>query len=194
MGQRSQVIIFWEREKYQGVQLERVARHLQWNYGHFMIQRAHNAITAWHTMTENRDAMFINDEHIAGLLAMFCYNPNTGDVQGLHPTDDESVHRLDEMDNNNGAFLIHIDKDAHATFAFIIGDEDGGDLRTVVTASEYMAAATRRMTDTDRECLELVADKVAELDAMGAYMSQEVANMVMDTIADGKKVAVVGAA
>ena len=196
MGQRSQVVIFWEypdkhpcdargifKQSENSIYADRIMRNLQWNFGAAMIRRAHHAVTQWERIRSNiTRPQTMSDGDVAALLAMFCFDPANGDVQGLSSLDEQSDYRLDAVWNNNGAFLIHIDADLQLTFAFVIGPEDGGDLRTVATAREYMDAWYATSTATRaKEPPELTA-QIDVLDAMGAYMSQETANMVMDTV------------
>lgn len=157
MGQRSQVIIGYksteyDRSNYKSVMKDcRFARHLQWNYGAFMVLRASQTIEFLNTANANGDLArgYRTKELAQGALAMFCVNRTTGNVQGLDDSSDVSDSKASQWDNNNGLFIADLDPEKGYTFGFCTGREEARTvngrkikpMETIVSAREYLEAS-----------------------------------------------------
>lgn len=163
MGQRSLLVIRYATENRSGGNTvnHRIARHFQWNWGHFMILRAAQTARLMDTM-QSKYYSFNGADNALGAAATFCVNQTTGDVQGLGAWADESAQSIEDHDNNNGAFLLDIDVDGSWTFGFLIGHEDDGDLKTVTTASEYLRAS-RSVLDINADENDIAEDDVEQM-------------------------------
>lgn len=157
MGQRSQVIIGYksteyDRSNYKSVMKDcRFARHLQWNYGAFMVLRASQTIEFLNVAHANGDLTrgYHTKELAQGTLAMFCVNRVTGNVQGLDDSSDVSDSKASQWDNNNGLLIADLDPEKGYTFGFCTGREEARTvsgrkikpLETIVSAREYLEAS-----------------------------------------------------
>ena len=81
------------------------------------------------------------DDVIDMLRPLFCLNRTTGEVQGMQEHDDHSdwynSRGIKGLDNNNGACLLDIDADGNYSIGFLVGRENGGDLRTVHRIKDF---------------------------------------------------------
>lgn len=189
MGQRSQMFVQVQPSKHASSQSPRRAgRHYQWVWGPHMIVRAAQVVRLLEGATASKALRYWScDEAIFGILSTYSVNQLTGSVQGLHPYDDVSAMRLDECDNNNGAFLVHVDpKNEGYSFAFLVGPEDGGDLTTVTGVEGLMAAFTGYPWLKDRAECEELEDAYQTLRATeddGHLMDQATADDIADNTA-----------
>ena len=178
MGQRSQVIIGYksteyDRSNYKSVMKQcRFARHLQWNYGAFMVLRASQAVSFLNTAQENG----LNEhnwdilQRAQGALATFCVNRVTGNVQGLDESSDESNSKASQWDNNNGLFIADLDPEKGYTFGFCTGREEARTvngrnikpLETIVSAREYLEASEWELL-ADNDAIRSWADTMEHL-------------------------------
>lgn len=165
MGQRSQVIIGYktteyDRSNHMPVAKDcRFARHLQWNYGAFMVIRAGQTIEFLNTVNANGDLSrdYQAKEYAQGALSMFCVNRITGNVQGLDESSDVSNCKASEWDNNNGLFITDLDPKNGYTFGFCTGYEEAAmvngrkikPMETIVSAREYLDASAWYLLQDD---------------------------------------------
>lgn len=190
MGQRSQLVIRYQvtdPDNPGEIITRRIARYFHWNYGHFMAQRAAQAVkllNVWDSQYGERREHFryYAEQSIQGLAATFSVNQLSGDVQGLDKHDDMSRFDIAHMDNNNGVFLVDVDIEGNWTSGFLIGTEDDGDMATVSTAREYLVASgflgegQKYLTATDNEAMFLNLDILTTAEKAGHLMDQETAD------------------
>ena len=203
MGQRSLLVIGYKtyegRKDPENVTNHRIARHFQWNYGHFMILRAAQVAELMATTQADRYYWMDAPSHATGATVTFCVNRTTGNVQGFHRMADESAQPIANHDNNNGAFLLDIGPEGEWSFGFLIGHEDGGDLETIATASEYLIAARdtpewlRSQGENDRaDAVERALTTLQEFERGGHAMNQATADrLALPVASDGKQSALI---
>lgn len=183
MGQRSQIIIRRARTFSADGQTRyaRIARHLHWNWGIHMIQRAAQVVQ----LMQTQDGTGINSLHkpgmLQGILATFCVNRVTGTAMGLHEDEDVAAYDVSGFDNNNGLFLLDIDADGNWSFALVVGTEDGGDCRTVTTAYDYFEHSRTNLNELLREAPDYLAELAHSMRILTEaeqdhHMTQETAN------------------
>lgn len=175
MGQRSHLVLGYQTgSRHQGdIENNRISRYFSWNWGHFMIQRAAQAVR-FAAVGEGDDHYPYHAGTAAlGLTAMFCVNQVTGDVQGMGKHDDESSYAIADTDNNDGAFLMDVDLDGNWTFGFLAG----GRLDTVISAAEYMADySVDHLDEEERELHDKALAELTEYESNGHAMTQETAD------------------
>ena len=183
MGQRSQIIIRHTRtNSFSGeTTVTRIARHLQWNWGIHMIQRAAQVVQQMQTQDRTGAARHYEAGQLQGILATFCVNRVTGTAMGLHETDDASEYDVSGFDNNNGLFLLDIDGSGNWSFALVVGTEDGGDCRTVTTAYDYFEHSRTNLNELLREEPDYLAELAHSMRTLTEaeqdhHMTQETAN------------------
>lgn len=179
MGQRSHLVLGYQTgSRHQGdIENNRISRYFSWNWGHFMIQRAAQAARFAAVGEGDKYYDYKATSSALGLTAMFCVNQVTGDVQGMGKHDDESAYAIADTDNNNGAFLMDVDLDGNWTFGFLVGSEDGGDLKTVVSAADYIANfSVDHLDEEERELHDKALAELTEYEANGHAMTQETAD------------------
>ena len=143
MGQRSQIYIRYNNEKVL------VAKHLQWNYGYYMIQRAHQILDFLNKNTKDEYSNFLSENFdlcnrkrydleicnslISLNLGIGSYVPNCDLVKeqleflGRNESKDEFLMNPMTQDNNNGIFVVDIQekqKKVHIKYAFCKGYEE----------------------------------------------------------------------
>lgn len=175
MGQRSQM--FAVIESHGGFIAEesvRIGRHYQWVWGEHMIIRAGQVIRYLDTATESKALWHSSAEEIAaGITATYGVNQATGEVQGLRSRDDVSDCSLTGCDNNDGAFLVHVNKDREYSFGFVLKSDyqefgpicgvdavineyqvhrPSPEIQEAITALQA-AAERRRLMDTETDIL-----------------------------------------
>lgn len=200
MGQRSLLVIGYQTYSHNGFKeadettRHRIARHFQWNWGAFMIRRATQVASLMNATGTDKYYRMDAKNHALGAAVTFCVNQETGNVQGLSSVEDEAMHRIADHDNNNGAFLLDIDADGGWTFGFLIGPENGGDLKTIATTAEYLNASGDSVAHfRAHECHER-ADSLAhslavlqEFERGGHAMNQATADRLAQPISSRKK-------
>lgn len=189
MGQRSLLVIRYATENNGQTTYHRIARHLHWNWGQFMIHRAAQVAALMNVAATDRYYHHDARGHAQGAAVTFCVNQVTGNVQGLNANDDESRYSIADHDNNNGVFLLDIDTHGQWSFGFLVGRENGGDLATIATAAEYLNASgdsvdnIRRNVDDERaDQLAFALAKLMEFERSGHAMNQATADLLKNPV------------
>ena len=105
-------------------------------------------------------------------------NLTNGDVQGLSADDDVSDLSLWNCDNDNGAFLAHLNSDREWYFRFMLPD---GDTFKAVTTEQFLNLAInpeRRSDDTVAAAAEVLLKAESEGHRMTVKTAEQVAYSV----------------
>jgi hypothetical protein len=189
MGQRSLLVIRYATECNGQTTYHRIARHLHWNWGQFMIHRAAQVADLMSITDADNYYWHDAERHAKGAAIVFCVNRTTGNVQGINASDDESGYSIEQHDNNNGAFLLDIDTHGQWSFGFLIGRENRGDLATIATAAEYLNASgdsvdnvRRNAGDERADVLALALAQLQEFERGGHAMNQATADLLKNPV------------
>ena len=169
MGQRSQVYIRYNKGR------NLIAKHLQWNYGYYMINRTYqildflkkNALGEFSEFkSKNYDEKDKTLKSYLGkgintdkqiLTALIEMNLSIGSIVGSYDLIKEELKYSSNketfkmipknQDNNNGILVIDLQEDndnnIKIKYGLALGYEEGGNLDTMVSASEYLKASNQ---------------------------------------------------
>ena len=117
MSENYHLIIRYE-PRYSNNTADPIIRTLRWNWRHFALQRAAQLADYLHACT--LQPRFNTEEAALGATLTYCINQTTGVVQGLNATDDVSTLQYPYAENDQGAFIVDIQRDMTFTFGFLI--------------------------------------------------------------------------
>ena len=210
MGQRSQIYIRYNNGK------NMVARHLQWNWGFYMINRANQLLDYLdkhckskynNFTTENFDFSNRERDDLFILQSLIEMNLTVGSIVRTHDLFKEKYdyfypenEKPDKMklnpykeDNNNGMLYIDIqgtnNEDCKIKYAFNWGYEDSDDTKRLITAKEYYSLFKEYDYEhnLDEEDKKLIEDQIKFIDSH-ELMTEEEFNEMFDTEYEVSKV------
>lgn len=117
MGQRSQIVVAYK--DVDTGKIVRQARHLQWNYGRSMVQRASQVVEYLDNFYADKPLRHPRYDLYGmstGVLSLFRANMASGSVESFYPNLDDKD--AENFDNNDGYFFVFLgEDDFSASFA-----------------------------------------------------------------------------
>ena len=200
MGQRSQIYIRYNNGK------NMVARHLQWNYGFYMINRAYQILDYLNKHCKYKYNNFTPEEFefsnrdrddLDILKTLIEYNFTIGSVvrscdlfkeeYEYHYGKEEKPEKIKIdpywQDNNNGMLYVDIqgnnNEDFKIKYAFNWGDEDNSDTTSLITAEQYYSVFKEYDYEHhfDEEDKKEIEKQIAFIDSFELMSKEEFKNM-----------------